>query len=72
MNPQHYIPNGATYAWIGDTVVLDAPPPLFYTQKLLQFDRPRYHPWLTVPLVEQEMARQDYQADKIQMFEDSL
>lgn len=72
MNAQHYTPDGATYAWVGDTVILDAPSPLFMTRKLLQFNRPRFHPWLSPDLVEQEMARQDWESDKITLFMESL
>lgn len=42
------------------------------TVRLLEFDRPWRHPWLTVPVAEQEIAQQDYEADIIQVFKDSI
>ena len=64
--------NTATVSYENGKLVVEVPRPLFYMRKLLQFDRPRYHPWLSVELVEQEIARQNYEADKIQLAEDSL
>lgn len=47
------------------------PSPIF-TRRLLEFDRPKFWPWFTVELVEQEMKIQEYAEDAIAIFTDSL
>lgn len=42
------------------------------TVRLLEFDRPWRHPWLTVPVAEQEIAQQDYEGDREQVFMASI
>ena len=42
------------------------------TVRLLEFDRPWRYPWLTVPVVEQEIAQQDYEADTVRAFSESV
>lgn len=42
------------------------------TVRLLEFDRPWRFPWLTVAAAEREIAQQNYEADTVQVFEDSI
>lgn len=42
------------------------------TVRLLEFDRPWRFPWLTVAVAEQEIAQQDYEADTVRTFSDSI
>lgn len=44
----------------------------FLTRRLLEFDRPVRHPWLSVPLACEEAERLEYQEDAVQVFMDSV
>lgn len=46
--------------------------PAFLTVKLLEFNQSGYHPWLTEQLADREVAIQQYQRDREQVFTDSL
>jgi hypothetical protein len=40
--------------------------------RLLETDRPWRHPWLSVAVAEREIAQQDYEADTVQVFIESV